>query len=168
MPRLVFTPNALINLILSSVTTALSGFDEIVKASGSTMISLFEMPYSDALAMIFSAIFALSGALSGMPFSSIVKAISPPPYFCTIGKTFFMLSSVPFTEFTNGFPLYILIACSSVSNLVESICKGKSVTACMPDIHFFIMSVSSISGKPTFTSSICTFLSACLTASFST
>ena len=118
-------------------------------------MSFFFMPYSAARCAIRSVISARASALSGIPDLSIVSAITVPPYFFTSGNTAFMLSSSPFTELISAFPLYILIARSSTAGLDESSWSGVSVTACSADTAFFIVSASSISGRPTFTSRIC-------------
>ena len=50
-------------------------------------------------------IFTLPFAVSGIPFSSSVRATATPPYFFIRGKTAAILSGLPFTEFIIALPL---------------------------------------------------------------
>ncbi len=112
------------------------------------------MPISTARFLIFSAIAKRSSAFFGIPFLSRVRPTTQAPYFFTRGRTFSSDSSSPFTELTIGFPLYTLRAASSTAGIVESIWRGVSVIPCKAFIVLIIMAFSSISGRPTLTSSI--------------
>ncbi len=106
IPRLVFTPSfSLISRIDSRVIFALPVSEETVRASGSTIMSFGFMPNFAARLTILSATASLPSAVSGIPFSSMVSATTTPPYFATRGNICVMLSSLPLTELTSGFPL---------------------------------------------------------------
>ena len=63
------------------------------------------IPYSAARLIILSAVLILPSAVSGIPLSSIVSAITTPPYFAASGNTASITSGFPFTELIRGFPL---------------------------------------------------------------
>ena len=107
-----------------------------------------------ALSIIFFAMATLSSAFLGIPSLSSARPITAAPYFLTIGRMLLSESSSPLTEFTIGFPLYILKAESRTSGIVESSCKGTSTTDCNDLTVSIIICLSSIPGSPTFTSSI--------------
>ena len=173
-PKEMFeTPSEVLHPILCSMTSSASmalsaarSSADAASASVSNIKSHLPMPYFAASFIIFFAISTLPPAVCGMPLSSKVKAITAPPYFLTRGKTASMTSCLPLTEFTSGLPLYRRMAFSIAAGEEVSICRGRSVTAWISQIHFARTSVSSISGRPTLTSRICTPFSSWETASF--
>ena len=88
-----------------------------------------------------------------MPLSSRVRATTTPPYFLARGNTAAMLSSFPLTEFSMALPLYRRRALSMAMGSEVSICSGRSTTAWRRHTVSSSTAGSSISGRPTFTSS---------------
>lgn len=111
------------------------------------------MPQASARRTIFSAMRSRPSAVSGIPPSSSVSATITPPYFFTNGNTMSMDSCLPLTELIRGLPLYSRMAASMARPSEVSICRGRSVTPCSARTTPVILSVSSISGSPTLTSS---------------
>ena len=69
------------------------------------------------------------------------------------GKIAFMEEVFAVTELTKGLPLYRRMARSMVSGSAVSICKGRGETPWSSWTTSHIKAGSSISGRPTFTSS---------------
>ena len=73
IPSEVFIPSSFLIISIASRVFLGAFLSELtVKQSGSTMISFLSMPYSLAFSTILFAIFALSLAEFGIPFSSRV------------------------------------------------------------------------------------------------
>ena len=89
----------------SSVTFAAFGSALTAIVSGSNTRSSFFSPAFSASRRILSAISTRPSAVSGIPFSSSVRATTTPPYFFARGNTASMLSRLPFTELIIALPL---------------------------------------------------------------
>ena len=167
-PSIVLPPSSSLTLLkVSRVVTAEPVSEEIVIQRPSITISFLGIPYLSASSYICLAILILSSELSGIPSSSRTNDTSTPPYFATRGITSLMTSSLPFTELIIGLPLYIRIALSRAVISVVSICRGSPVTPWRPLMTSSIIAGSSISGSPTFTSSIWAPWSSCFNPSLS-
>ncbi len=166
-PKIVFTFNWLRTSVRAFIVSIASFcWALIVKVNVSIIIFFLSIPYFSAVCTILRAISRRSSARGGIPFSSSVSPTTTPPYFLTRGNMLFIISSLPFTEFISGIPLYILKALSITSLVLLSICKGKSTHACTFLTVSFIISISFISGRPTLTSNTSAPFSTCVIASF--
>ena len=103
-PRDVRSPRRESSESASSVASAPPPV-ETDMARGSKMSRSGPMPYFAASASIFSATATRPAALSGMPSSSSVRAMSAAPYFCATGNTASMEARLPLTELISGRPL---------------------------------------------------------------
>ena len=122
------------------------------------------MPAASAAATIFCASANRCSASAGIPFSSSVRPTTAAPYFLQMGRRRSSTACSPFTELTIGLPLYTRSPASRTSARVESSCRGRSHTLCTAFTARIIISCSSISGRPTFTSRISAPAPACSTA----
>ena len=156
--RIFLNASSVIFALLISVLT--------VMVRVSNIRSFLSIPYSAAFFIILSAIATLFSAVSGMPSSSRVRATTAAPYFLANGNTASMLSSFPLTLLRSGFPLYIRRALSMVFISDVSIWSGRVLIAVISSMAVSIISHSSISGRPTFTSRISEPASSSAMASF--
>ena len=119
------------------------------------------MPYSAQAWMISPAMRTRSAAVRGMPRSSVVSPTTAAPYFLTMGRMVRSTAGSPFTELTIALPQHRRSAASTASGLPQSICKGRSHTACTSRTKRTSAAFSSISGRPALTSRMSAPASAC-------
>ena len=137
-----------------SVSAACSCWADTVSVRQSIQISDLGMPTAIAASMIRFAMATLSCHVRGIPFSSMQRPTTAAPYFLHSGKTASNDARLPLTEFTAALPFTARSPAAMATGSEESICTGKSLTACTARTARAIISASSSPGRPTFTSRI--------------